>query len=255
MGLFVASAAERLDAARLATQDAPTDVRGVLAWALGHPDLWLRACALFAAGRSGLTALGRQVQDAVAHPDPLVAESAWVASRQLVPDSLHPRLSMPWGEAALADRFPGATQWLRSPEAPMPLSTLEKVLFLQSIQLFERVPSEEVAEAAPIAQEVRFEPGETFIRKGEAGDCLYILVNGEVEVLIPNAPQPVRLQAGAVIGELAVLASRPRGADCRAATEVIALKIDKRDFWDLLRSRAELSIGVIDMLMRRYVPG
>ncbi len=254
--LLTAPQGERLAAAREATEDAPTDAGEAIAWALGHPDLWLRACALQAAGRVGLRALQRTILDALSHPDPLVAETAFASSRALAEVSaLRQRLALPWGAGTLADRFPSASRWSVSPEAPMPLSTLEKVLFLKSIQLFERVPSEEVAEAAPIAQEVRFEPGEIFIRKGEAGDCLYILVAGEVNVLIPNAPKPVVLKAGAVIGELAVLASRPRGADCQAATEVIALRIDKRDFWDLLRARSELSIGVIDMLMRRYVPG
>ena len=44
----------------------------------------------------------------------------------------------------------------------MTLSTIEKILFLKSVPLFERIPSEELTGVTEIVQQIQFEPGETF---------------------------------------------------------------------------------------------
>ena len=62
------------------------------------------------------------------------------------------------------------------------------------------------------------------------------------------------MTSGQVLGELAVLAQRPRSADCRAATPVIALRLDKDAFWELLDQRPELAVEVMRVLVDRYVP-
>lgn len=135
----------------------------------------------------------------------------------------------------------------------MPLSTLEKVFFLRSVSLFQPLTGEEIAQIVPIASEMEFATGAEIIRRGEEGDCLYILVEGEVEVTIEGGRERI-VRSREVIGELAVLAERPRSADCRALCEVIALRIDKVAFWQLLDERPDIAIEVMKVLVERYVP-
>ena len=135
----------------------------------------------------------------------------------------------------------------------MPLSVLEKVFFLKSVSLFQPLAGEEIAQIVPIVGEVEFAAGTTIIRRGEEGDCLYILVQGEVVVSL-GAGREVVVTSREVIGELAVLAERPRSADCRALSDVIALRIDKTAFWQLLDERPDIAIEVMKVLVDRYVP-
>lgn len=195
-------------------------VPSVLGGVARYGDRWLRACAVFDLGRQGTDA--EAVHAALRSPDALVAETARAATRP------------------------------QAPETTMAMSTLEKVLFLKSIPLFEALSGEAVAQIAPIAQEVRHPAGETFIRAGDRGDCLFVVVDGGVDVQVPDgvvANQGPR----SIIGELAVLSHRPRNADCVAASDLLMLRIDKEDFWRLLEERPELSTRILRQIIDRYV--
>ena len=137
----------------------------------------------------------------------------------------------------------------------MALSTLEKILFLKSVPLFSQIPGEEIATLVPLLQEVEIEPGETFIRKGDEGDCLYILVEGEVAVTDGSEENVLlrKMMSKEVIGELAVLSERPRTADCTALSSVVALRIDKKDFWELMYEQPQIPIEIMRVLIQRYV--
>ncbi|MBF0371499.1 MAG: HEAT repeat domain-containing protein [Magnetococcales bacterium] len=132
----------------------------------------------------------------------------------------------------------------------MSLSPLETVLFLKGVSFFEAVPGEEIATILPITREVRFQPGERFIEQGEPGESLYIVVEGEVDILVDEKRQPDRITRKGIIGELAILSGSPRAATCQAVDKVVALMIRKADFWELLRERPEVSIGVIKNLLK-----
>ncbi len=209
--------------ARGSERSPPSEV--VLAGMAADGDPWLRSCALFDGEGSGFHAL---VRAALADPDPLVVETARATARRM----------------GLAE----AEDW----ETTMAMTTLEKVLFLKSIPLFATLHGETLAQIAPIAQEVRCGVGECFIRAGERGDCLYVVVDGEVDVR-SSEDTIATAESRSIIGELAVLAHRPRNTDCVALTDLLLLRIDKEDFWALLEERPELSTGVLRQIIDRYV--
>src|SRR6185295_5876962 len=109
------------------------------------------------------------------------------------------------------------------------LSTIEKVLFLKSVHLFDRIPSEQLDRVAQIAQEAEFEPDEVFIEQGASGDCLYIIVEGEANVTLAGVGVVNHIRARNVIGEMAVLSREPRSANCIATDQLLALKIERND--------------------------
>jgi CRP-like cAMP-binding protein len=131
----------------------------------------------------------------------------------------------------------------------MSLSTLERILLLKGSELFSQIASEDLVPVADIAHEMRFGAGETFIRQGEQGDCVYLVVEGQVSVRMAGVGQVSVRQAGASLGEMAILSGQPRAADCVALTDLVVLRIDREDFWDLLGEHSPLALGVIRALL------
>jgi len=130
------------------------------------------------------------------------------------------------------------------------ITTVEKVLFLKSIDLFRALPSEELAQIAEIAEEVPFGAGDPVFTEGETGDALYLVVEGAVRVHRGDR-QLARLGERDVFGEMAVLDSEPRSASVTVIEDAVLLKIGRDDFRDILGERPEIALGVIKVLSRR----
>jgi len=133
------------------------------------------------------------------------------------------------------------------------ITTVEKVLFLKSIDLFRGLPGEELATIAEIAEEQPFAAGDPVFAEGEPGDALYLLVEGAVKVH-RGGEQLAQLGAREVFGEMAVLDSQPRSASVTVLEDAVLLKIGRDDFRDILQERPEIGMGIIQVLSRRLRP-
>ena len=133
------------------------------------------------------------------------------------------------------------------------ITTVEKVLFLKSIDLFRGLPGEELAPSAEIAEEQPFAAGDPVFAEGEPGDALYLLVEGAVKVH-RGGEQLAQLGARDVFGEMAVLDSQPRSASVTVLKDAVLLKIGRDDFRDILQERPEIGMGIIQVLSRRLRP-
>ena len=130
------------------------------------------------------------------------------------------------------------------------ISTIEKVLFLKSVDLFRKIPAEDLSRVAHIAQEINFNKDEMFIKQGDDGDCLYLILQGNVKILV-NEKEVAKLGEKAAVGEMAILDNEPRSASVVAATPVTALRIDQEDFYQLMREKSEIAYGIIQVLIHR----
>jgi CRP-like cAMP-binding protein len=133
----------------------------------------------------------------------------------------------------------------------MGLTTLERVLSLKGVALFRDVEVETLAPVAQAAHEVTVPAGTRLIRTGDDGDCLYVVVEGEVSVQLGDGEEVARRGAGAVFGEMAVISNRPRSADCIAVDEVTVLRVDRDDFSDLMIRHPRLARAVVSVLTER----
>ena len=130
------------------------------------------------------------------------------------------------------------------------LSTLEKVLFLKSIDLFYQIPGEDLAQVALIAVEEPRESGEIIFSEGEPGDALYLVLDGKVRVHHQEG-MVAELGERECFGEMALLDSAPRSATVTTVNDTNLLKIAREEFHEILAEKPEIALGIIKVLSRR----
>lgn len=101
---------------------------------------------------------------------------------------------------------------------------------------------------------IEFEAGTYLFRHGEEGDRLYVVLEGEVELLLKHEGREVRIAGcgvGDTIGEDVLFEPGRRLADARAVTKVRVLGVDR---WNFLRRASKdptLVFGILKQLSRR----
>ncbi|MBI5186534.1 MAG: MFS transporter [Nitrospinae bacterium] len=212
---------------------------------------WVRACAVKLAGDLKMAELLPEIMDACGSSRGIIREAAvfalWkIAGLDKLKELAHNRKT-----SELQNEI---NEFIRRSEhgKSAMISTLEKVLFLKSIDLFSQIPGQHLTQVAKVAKEAAFEKDETLMEQGEKGDYLYIIVEGEVKILI-NGKEVARRGKKECLGEMSILDSEPRTATVAAATDVVLLKIDGEDFSDLLSEYGELAKGIIRILKKRLV--
>ena len=132
----------------------------------------------------------------------------------------------------------------------MSLSTIEKVLFLKSVNLFKSIPDEYLAEFAPVMLSEQYGPGEVIMNEGEFGASLYIIVSGEVEIILGGRTVD-KLGQRAVVGELAALDPEKRTATVRAIGECHVMALTNQHIGSLMAAHPGIAEGIIRELCMR----
>lgn len=97
--------------------------------------------------------------------------------------------------------------------------------------------------------ETAFEAGAVLIREGERRGNLFVLIEGEVEVLRGSVEVAVVSEPGALFGEMAALLDMAATASVVARSKVRAHVIDEADTF--LRSHPEVTYHAARLLARR----
>lgn len=129
-------------------------------------------------------------------------------------------------------------------------SPLEMVLMLKASSIFAETPENTLAEVAAIAVVERVPEGDTLFRKGDTGDCMYIIAEGEIHIG-DGATRFATMGKGEFFGELALVETEPRSADAVAASDCLLIRIDQDDFYELIEDRMEVARGILVILAKR----
>lgn len=107
----------------------------------------------------------------------------------------------------------------------------------------------------------RFRAGETIVRAGDPGSTMYVILEGDVEIVRRDRGEAhvvSRLGAGDVFGEVAFIAGVPRTANAVAAGDVWALVMSRESLESLRRFSpylaAQLLLNLSTILSRRMQP-
>lgn len=98
--------------------------------------------------------------------------------------------------------------------------------------------------------------GETILRRGAAGDSLFVMHEGTVSVRVADNTvvgrhEVAQLGPGAVFGEMALLTGETRTADVVATTDVIAIEIAKDALDPVLHDHPDLAEAITAKVMAR----
>ncbi len=149
-------------------------------------------------------------------------------------------------EAAAAGDFGGAAA-----EAPSGNATLVKrVLVLQQVPLFQHLSTEGFLDLAQLVQEEEYGPGKTICKTGEYGDTLYAVVEGVVGVR-RDGREIASLGKGEYFGEMAIIDSGPRSADCVAVSRASLLALRKEQLQAFCFRDAQVLRGMMQVLSER----
>lgn len=130
------------------------------------------------------------------------------------------------------------------------LLTIERVIILKSINLFSEISQSDLLAIATQIQEVSYDPDETIIEQDEFGTSMYIVVRGEVDVIIDNE-LVTSLGEKSIFGELAALDPEPRSATIKSKSETLVFKIDGEIIYNLIAEYPNVARGIIKILCDR----
>jgi CRP-like cAMP-binding protein len=102
--------------------------------------------------------------------------------------------------------------------------------------------------------QLHFNAGERIFSQGELGTEMFIIQEGEVEIVkhIGGESHTLsRLEKGDFFGEMAILEALPRTADAVAATEVKVVAISGSRFDEMLRKNPEIAVRIIRKYSKR----
>jgi DNA-binding SARP family transcriptional activator/CRP-like cAMP-binding protein len=129
---------------------------------------------------------------------------------------------------------------------------------LQALPIFSSLNKKEIKFLAQIAKEIEYPPNTILLREGDSGHCLYVIVEGSLEILKSLGTASEYIIAvrgpGEYLGEMYLFnPGRVRTASVRSLTRVQLLEISTDDFKALLNRRPELEYSLACGITQRLL--
>jgi signal transduction histidine kinase len=126
--------------------------------------------------------------------------------------------------------------------------------FLRRLPLFSDLSETDLERLHDMASRLTVPEGERFIEEGTAGDALYVIIDGEVEITHRERSREVVLatrESGEFIGEMSLLEDAPRSASARALRETELLVIRRAAFQTLLSCSPSAPLTILRTVTSR----
>jgi CRP-like cAMP-binding protein len=121
---------------------------------------------------------------------------------------------------------------------------------LRTIPFFEAFSDEELDRLLTHSRLVRFGSGEPVLERGERASSFYVVLGGKARVEVGGRHHD--LTRGDLLGEMAVLSSKPRMASVTAAEDLEAVEIDCGDDVDgFLKEHPAVAVGMLKIQTAR----
>ncbi len=128
---------------------------------------------------------------------------------------------------------------------------------LKDTPIFSHCSREVLEEVAQWGEILTFKPPMRIIQQGERGTNLYLILEGQVDVLYEtqdgHSRRIARLGRYDCFGEMSLLAGQPTSATAQAATEVNVLALPHARMRELLANNLALNQYFMQLLVRRLV--
>ena len=138
----------------------------------------------------------------------------------------------------------------RRPEVSAARTKRESVVALKGVPLFSDLPKRALQRLAREADELSFEPGEQLVEEGRLGETLFVVIQGKAKIT-RRGRRVGSVVPGDFFGELSTIDGGPRTATVVAETPMRVLRLFRSTLRKLLQDEPELSIKILDGIVRR----
>jgi CRP-like cAMP-binding protein len=121
---------------------------------------------------------------------------------------------------------------------------------LGRLALFADLPAAELQAIVERCDEASFREGEWVIRQGDERSAVYVIVEGEVAVVIDHEDRRL-LSKGAFFGEVSVLLDEPASASIVTRTPLRCLAVPGEEFGPFLLAHPQVMYRVLKAEARR----
>lgn len=130
------------------------------------------------------------------------------------------------------------------------LTTIEKVMILQNVDVFSEVSTEQLSHLALICEEISYEAGQVVYQEADPPQAMYLVLEGRVRLHRGNLEVTVARHHD-VFGTWALFDDEPMVVSATVLDACRLLKIDRDDFIDLLADYVQITQGVLKAMVKR----
>jgi CRP-like cAMP-binding protein len=132
----------------------------------------------------------------------------------------------------------------------------QDVEVLRKVPLFAKIEPAKLKLLAFTSEHLEFMPGDPLCRQGEPGDAAFIVLDGEADVVVQSDQGPMKVASIGrydIVGEIAILCDVPRTASVLATTPLVALRVSKDGFFNLVTQFPQVAVEVMHELASRLL--
>lgn len=100
-------------------------------------------------------------------------------------------------------------------------------------------------------QFLSFAAGDVIFREGDAGDTMYAVIDGSVDIVVGDRIVDTT-EVGGLVGEMAVIDSQPRSATAITASPCKLVPINQRRFLFLVQQTPFFAVQVMQIMAERH---
>lgn len=127
---------------------------------------------------------------------------------------------------------------------------------LKKVPLFAKIEPAKLKLLAFTSEHLEFQPGQPLCRQGEPGDAAFVVLEGSADIVVETGQGQVKVaEVGKhdIVGEIAILCDVPRTATVQATTPLVALRVSKDGFFNLVTQFPAVGVQVMKELAYRLL--
>jgi|GEM_PF-304773 len=130
----------------------------------------------------------------------------------------------------------------------------DELEWLRRVALFSAFSDDGLRALAACFEVTSLPAGAVLFERGDAGQSLFVVVSGRIEVLDPDGQTRTRLGPGAALGELAILQDGTRTATVRTTRDSVLAELDQAHFESVMALHPSVGRRLAELVVERLEP-
>lgn len=125
---------------------------------------------------------------------------------------------------------------------------------LSQVPLFSEMDQSQLKLLAFTSERLTYDKGQDLFHQGDPGNAAYVILDGAVDIIVGEGEDELvvnHLERNELVGDMALLSTKPRSATVRAETDVTVLELKKELFLELLESSPHVAAHIARIMSDR----